>query len=82
MGRAVPRPPLTRLLLVVLVLVMYRAVEMRTGWPEWRVVPLVAFAGALALDLADNPRLLLSGRRLAFYAIGAVAVGILVFALM
>lgn len=55
---------------------------MRAGWPEWRAIPVVAVAGALAFDLADNPRLLLQPRRLALYALGAVGVGALVFALM
>lgn len=41
---------LTRLLVVVLIAVMSRWLDMRTGWPDYVALPLVALAGLVLVE--------------------------------
>jgi hypothetical protein len=47
---------LTRFLLLVLVIVLARWGEMRTGWPEAATIPLAALLGLAALEVLVMPR--------------------------
>lgn len=50
------RTPVTRYLVLVLLLVLGRFVEMRTGWPDAVVLPLCALAALALLEAAGTPR--------------------------
>lgn len=49
-------PTVTRLLVFVLVIVGSRWAEMRTGWPDYVVLPGAAVAGLILLESLLMPR--------------------------
>ena len=48
--------PVTRYLVLVLLLVLARFLEMRTGWPDAVVLPLSALGGLALLEALATPR--------------------------
>jgi hypothetical protein len=66
----------TRVLIFVFTIVAARMTEMRTGWPDAVVLPLVALASLGVFDLVATPGdQRLSARDWALNAVFAVAVG-------
>lgn len=72
----------TRILVFVLTIVAARMLELRTGWPDAVVLPLVAFGALVVFDLVatlEDQRL--SARDWGLNAVFALIVGLLVWLL-
>jgi hypothetical protein len=70
----------TRYLVLVLLLVLARFIEMRTGWPDPVVLPLSALGGLMLLEALATPRdARLDATGWAISAVTALAVATLLF---
>jgi hypothetical protein len=67
------RDPIGRFLILVLLVVAHRWLEMRTGWPDYFLLPVSAMLGLLLLNFLAFPRELRLGMR-GWVANGVVAV--------
>ena len=69
----------TRFLVVLAAIVLTKALEMRTGWPDAVTLPVAALAGTALLDrVAYPPGLRLSGGEWVGAAVAALALGALI----